>query len=157
VQDTAKVAAVDAIGAHYLSDAPYVKVGDSFMATTELGTTHFYYNFVFGPTPHGINFEQNNLDAEPVNGFPLSDTYIVVGFDSLWPGPNIGGAELLALNHATITYQESSLSFDFSPNYKYVDFDITRIVVAPEPTALFLLIAAVPGIQAVRRPARLRS
>jgi hypothetical protein len=70
----------------------------------------------------------------------------VFGFNSVWPGPNISAAELMALNTATITYQESSLSFDFSPNYKYVNFQITRIVVTPEPTSLFISCAACLGM-----------
>jgi hypothetical protein len=113
------------------------KVGGNYtgISSTEYGEVVFSHDSLGnGPTGQGITFEKNNMISPAVNGFPLSDTYIDIGLINAFNTAQIREPQLLALNGQTIVNQDNSLSFDFSPRYKYLKFDIDSIVVlVPEP------------------------
>jgi hypothetical protein len=90
------------------------------------------------------------------NRFPLSDTFIHLGLQ-LSGYPPIDKEQLLALNGQRILNQDCSLSYDFSPNYKYVrlNVDSTVVLVVPEPTGTWVVL--VVGMILNRRRRALRA
>ena len=157
--DTANLLSIRPIGTRYLGGDLYFKVDGraAVTSTTQFGELDFLFDSGAGPTGQGFNFEKNNMSAFKVNGYSLTDTYIDIGFNHPFSSETIGAAEILSLNDQPVVGQNSSLSFDHSPYYKYVQFDINRVVVVPEPghALLTILLAALASRRASSRRARL--
>jgi len=161
--NTADLVGYDTSGnTSYKAYNPYFKIGNNYSGVSSVDWQYGVFRsgaLQHGGTEQGFTFELNNMLAPPVNGFPLTDTYINVGFDRPLGNPVygqtnlIGPAELLSINDRSVVLQNSSLSYDSSPNYKYLKIDINSVAVVPEPTcATMAIMTAV--LWARRRPRR---
>lgn len=111
--------------------------------------------FILGGDGDGMIFSANNLVGGPVSGFSLSSTYLRVNFPNAFSSDLIDAGQLQNLNGAIPGGQQNQLTFDNSPNEKYVSFDITSASVeaVPEPStwALMGIGAVALGYGAYRR------
>lgn len=153
--DTADLLSIRNVGSRYLAGNIQILFGDAYAVTAPglFAELDFFYTlFGSGPTGQGFNFEHNAMSAPAVNGLPLVDTYVDLGFDTPFAGPEIAAAEILALTGEPVVAQNSFISFTFD-DPKLVRFDLTSIVVTPEPLSFGVL--AIPGtVVAVVRPTR---
>lgn len=135
-----------------------VKIGSNYTLTSSTPFGEVYFRDSNTYSVDSFNFEKNNMLGASVNGHELSDTFVSFSFGEAYGATPLSVSEFLSLNgFSAATAQQSSLSFDQSPDYKYVSFSITSVSVSasavPEPgaTAVCLGFGAVLAAGALRR------